>query len=99
MPYRGVLVLGLIAGGALISGCAGSCDANAGKLAALKRGMSVQEATGVMGCEGASVARSPDSDITTREWSGPGAPVVNRTQLDFEDGRLLSFTTDKRYGL
>lgn len=99
MPYRGVLLLGLIAGSALLSGCATSCGANTDKLATLRRGMSVQEASGVMGCEGASVARSPESDVTTKEWNGPGAPIVNRTQLDFEDGRLLSFTTDKRYGL
>ncbi|HTR84789.1 MAG TPA: hypothetical protein VMI56_09935 [Reyranella sp.] len=99
MPYRRVLVLGLIACSALLSGCATSCGPTSDKLASLRRGMSVQEASTVLGCEGSSVARSPESAMTTFEWSGPGAPVVNRTQLDFEDGRLLSFTTDKRYGL
>jgi hypothetical protein len=77
------------------TGCASSCSATADKLASLKRGMSYDEATGVMGCAG---TRLTHDDISTVEWDGPNRGVVSRTQLDFRDGRLLSVTTGNRGG-
>ena len=83
------------------AGCASSCSANVEKLAALKRGMSYDEATGVMGCPGTQVGTPvthDPSDVSTVEWDGPDRGMVSRTQLDFRDGRLLSFTTGNRGG-
>jgi hypothetical protein len=82
------------------TGCASSCSANADKLAALKRGMSYGEATQVMGCQGWQVTpNGPDTaQLSTVEWDGPERGAVSRTQLDFRDGRLLSYTSDHRGG-
>ena len=85
----------VLAAASSTTGCASSCSATADKLAALKRGMSYDEATGVMGCPGTHVTHD---DISTVEWDGPDRGVVSRTQLDFRDGRLLSFTTGNRGG-
>jgi hypothetical protein len=38
------------------------------------------------------------SDVSTVEWSGSDRGMVSRTQLDFRDGHLLSFTTGNRGG-
>ena len=85
---------------ASVTGCASSCTATAGKLAALQRGMSYEEATGVMGCAGTPIApTAPDSpEVSTFQWRGPDRGLVSRTELDFRDGRLLSFSTGNAGG-
>ena len=90
----------VLAAAASTTGCASSCSASAEKLANLKRGMSYDEATGVMGCAGTQVTHdAPDmADVSTVEWDGPDRGVASRTQLDFRDGHLLSFTTGNRGG-
>jgi hypothetical protein len=90
----------VLAAASSATGCASSCSANADKLAALKRGMSYEDAAGVMGCSGTQVTRNaPETaDVSTVEWSGPDRGMVSRTQLDFRDGHLLSFTTGNRGG-
>ena len=91
----------VLAAASSTTGCASSCSASAEKLANLKRGMSYDEATGVMGCPGTQVGTQvthDPSDVSTVEWDGPDRGVVSRTQLDFRDGRLLSFTTGNRGG-
>ena len=87
----------VLAAASSTAGCASSCSASAEKLATFKRGMSYDEATGVMGCAGTPVTHDP-SNVLTVEWDGPDRGVVSRTQLDFRDGRLLSFTTGNRGG-
>jgi hypothetical protein len=82
------------------SGCAATCAATPDKLTALQRGMTLDEATAVMGCRGMTVLGN-DRDRTATaiyEWDGPERGRVSRTQLDFEDGRLLSYTSDSRGG-
>jgi hypothetical protein len=98
LPFAGLLLA--LAAAASTTGCASSCSASAGKLAALKRGMSFGEATGVMGCTGTQVTpNGPDTEeVSTVEWDGPEHGVVSRTQLDFRGGRLLSYTSDNRGG-
>jgi hypothetical protein len=90
----------VLAAGASTAGCASSCIARSDKLASLKRGMTYDEATAAMGCPGTQVsARAPDqASVTSVEWDGPVQRVGTRTQLDFRDGRLLSYTTDNRGG-
>jgi hypothetical protein len=86
----------ILAAASSTTGCAPGCSANADKLAALQRGMSYDEAAGVMGCPGTQVSKHDTSDVSTVEWSGPNRGMVSRTQLDFRDGHLLSFTTGNR---
>ena len=94
-PLGASLLLVLAAAASSTTGCASSCSATPEKLAALERGMSYDDATGVMGCAGTQVTHD---DISTVEWDGPDRGMVSRTQLDFRDGRLLSFTTGNRGG-
>ena len=97
LPFALLLML---AAGTSTTGCASSCSTSADKLAALHRGMSYDQATRVMGCSGTQVTpNGPDSaDVSTIEWDGPDRGAVSRTQLDFRDGRLLSYTSDNRGG-
>ncbi len=83
------------------AGNAMACSATTDKLQALRRGMTYEQASEVMGCSGTSIsAASPQSgDYATVEWSGSELPGLTRTQLDFQNGRLLSFTTGRRAGL
>lgn len=95
-----VSLLLVLAAGASTTGCASSCGASADKLASLKRGMTYDEAKTVMGCPGSQVTpNGPDTaEVSTVEWDGPARGSVSRTQLDFRDGRLLSYTSDNRGG-
>ena len=85
----------------LATGCATYCSATDAKLSQLRRGMTYAEATEVMGCNGWQVSRASvaSGDFATVEWDGPDQRPTPRTQLDFENGRLLSFTTERRFGL
>jgi hypothetical protein len=91
----------LAALGSLAAGCASTCGADTAKLSDLRRGMSYAEAAEVMGCDGRQVSRASvaSGDFATVEWDGPQSRLSTRTQLDFENGRLLSFTTSRRFGL
>jgi hypothetical protein len=97
LPLAGLL-LGLAA--ASTTSCTSSCSANPDKLAALKRGMSYDEVSGVMGCQGTQVtSNGPETaEVSTVEWKGPARGVLSRTQLDFLEGHLLSYTTGNRGG-
>ncbi len=91
----------LAALGTLAASDAFACSANEAKLQALRRGMTYSEATQVMGCDGTAVshAQPQSGEFSTVEWSGSELAGITRTQLDFQDGRLLSFTTGRRAGL
>ena len=99
LPGPASLLL-VLAAAASTTGCASSCSASAEKLTNLKRGMSYDEATQVMGCSGTQVTPNAPAtpEVSSVEWDGPEHGVVSRTQLDFRDGHLLSFTTDNRGG-
>ncbi|MBN9090416.1 MAG: hypothetical protein J0J01_26180 [Reyranella sp.] len=98
MPALGLLVLG---SSVSVSGCATTCSASADKLAALRRGMTYDETVQVMRCPGTVVtARGPSTaDYAIVEWNGPDSPFFTRTRLDFLDGKLLSYTTERRGAL
>jgi hypothetical protein len=83
----------------LVAGCAGQCGANTAKLAELRRGMSYEDTSRIMGCSGAlASADSPDSgEASMVEWNGPDS-IFMRTQIEFLEGRLLFFTTSSRIG-
>jgi hypothetical protein len=82
-------------------GCAVSCGATADRLAALRRGMSYDEASAIMGCPGTLLtARDPaGAEFAIVEWSGPDSRVFSWTQIDFIDGKLLSYSTGRRGAL
>jgi hypothetical protein len=90
-----------IAMATLIPGCTAACGANPQRLAALRRGMTYAETAQIMGCPGTVVtANNPaGSDYATVEWSGPDSSLFTRTQVDFQDGKLLSYTTGRRGAL
>ena len=90
-----------VGAGVLVSSCAATCGANPQKLALLRRGMSYDETTAVMGCPGQLVSeQSPLSgDYATVEWNGPDSIFFKRTQIDFLYGKLLSYTTENRGAL
>ena len=85
----------------LQSGCAIGCGATSDRLAALRRGMSYDEASAIMGCPGMLLTNhNPSSgEFAIVEWSGPDSRVFTWTQLDFIDGRLLSYSTGRRGAL
>jgi hypothetical protein len=87
-------------GCALLSGCGATCGANPEKLAALRRGMNYEETSRIMGCPGTVVSpRGPlPGEHSTVEWSGPAPYLSYRTQIDFLDDKLLSYTTEQRGG-
>jgi hypothetical protein len=88
-----------VGSGLLLSGCAGQCAANTEKLAELRRGMSYEETSKIMGCSGTLVSdSSPGSgEASTVEWNGPQS-IFMRTQIEFLEGRLVFFTTSSRTG-
>ena len=90
----------LLVAASLASGCAIQCGATPERLAALRRGMSYDETAKIMGCPGTVVSsQSPSSgEYATVEWDGPVLPLSKRTQVDFLEGRLLSYTTEQRGG-
>ena len=98
--WRLAAALGVAVGSAvLVAGCASQCGADPEKLAALRRGMSYEETSRIMGCSGALVsANAPGSgEASTVEWDGPDS-IFMRTQIEFLEGRLLFFTTSSRIG-
>src|SRR5471032_63897 len=88
------------AAGLLAADDAAACSANTDKLQALRRGMTYQQAVEVMGCGGTpiSAAGTLADNYGTVEWEGSELSGLTRTQIDFQNGRLLSFTTGRRAG-
>jgi hypothetical protein len=98
LPLGAVLMLSTAA--LSITGCAFQCGATPERLASLRRGMSYEETAQIMGCPGTNVTEQrPDSgEFATVEWNGPEQYISKRTQVDFLDGKLLSYTTGVRGG-
>ena len=94
---QGLVACLLIATAASVSACASGCSATPDKLAALRRGMSYAEATGIMGCSGSALKTESD-DMRSVEWTGPGT-IANVTNLDFQNDQLLYYQTRSKYGL
>ena len=87
-------------GSTALSGCAMNCGATEQKLMALRPGMTYADTAQVMGCPGSAVRNSPASaEFETYEWNGPKDPFFTRTRILFQEGKLLSFITEKRGAL
>jgi hypothetical protein len=77
-----LLVLGM-------GGCSAGCFGSDHKLARLAPGMSYDEVSAVMGCQGRLVRGSFDSDTyAVAEWPGPRS-LLRQTDMMFFDRRLL----------
>jgi hypothetical protein len=105
MLARALLVfltsLAVLADAMALPGCALNCGATTDKLANLRRGMNYDEVKQVMGCAGMAVTEygPATADYASVEWNGPESMVFSRTRLDFLDGKLLSYTTERRGAL
>ncbi len=85
----------------LLAGCSSlTCGANSHRLMQLRAGMSRDEASAVMGCSGKLVSETPDAAgrFATVEWSGPDSLLFSRTYLVFVDGKLSTYSTERRGG-
>jgi hypothetical protein len=98
---RTALLAAGLAGLVVQGGCAVSCGATPDRLAALRRGMSYDEASAVMGCPGTLLTAHDvgSGAFATVEWNGPDSRLFSRTQIDFVDGKLLSYSTGRRGAL
>jgi hypothetical protein len=94
---RGLILLGASIS---LSACNVACSASSNKLAALKRGMSYDEVSQVMGCAGDVItAAGPEqSDYAIVEWGGP-LILSRRTRMQFLDDKLIAYTTEPRGAL
>jgi hypothetical protein len=77
-----------------LGGCASGCLASDPKLAHLVPGMTYDEVTAVMGCEGRLMRGSPEPGdaFMSVEWTGPRS-LLRQTDMLFRDRRLLWFDT------
>lgn len=94
LPLMGLAALGC---SVFLSGCNVACSARSDKLTALKRGMTYDEVSEIMGCGGdvVTAAGPRHEDFAIVEWAGPMI-FSNRTRMEFLDGRLVSYTTERR---
>jgi len=101
MKQSPAIALLIVTTGLFAAGSAAACSATTDKLQALRRGMTYEQAVEVMGCGGVTISPSTplSGDYSTVEWSGSELSGLTRTQIDFQNGRLLSFTTGRRAGL
>jgi hypothetical protein len=76
--------------GLALGGCSSTCVSNNQKLAKLAPGMSYDDVTAVMGCQGRVVRGSlGDGDgYAVAEWAGPTS-LFRQTDMMFFDRRLL----------
>lgn len=100
-PVALLFVSGLAIGQASVSGCAMHCGASDARLSSLERGMSYEETARIMGCPGTQVTQQGPSaaDFAIVEWDGPGSPFQSRTRVEFLEGKLLSYSTERRGSL
>lgn len=96
-----MMSMAMVVACAILAGCEQICGASEQKLTALRRGMTYEETSQIMGCSGVVTAgmRADHTGYGAVEYDGPRDYIFTRTRLDFMDGRLLSYTTEKRGAL
>jgi hypothetical protein len=74
-----------------IGGCSTACVSSDQKLARLAPGMSYDEVSATMGCQGRLVRGSLEDGnaYAVAEWPGPTSPFLHQTDMMFFDRRLL----------
>lgn len=93
----GSLALGLGGG---MGGCSTACVGSQQKLARLVPGMSYDEVSTVMGCQGRLVRGSLDDGnaYAIAEWPGPTSLFLRQTGMMFFDRRLLWYDSQSAPG-
>ncbi len=74
-----------------MGGCSAGCISSDQKLARLVPGMSYDEVSAVMGCQGRLVRGSLEGGYTyaIAQWPGPTSLLLHQTDMLFFDRRLL----------
>ena len=74
-----------------LGGCSATCASSDQKLARLAPGMSYDDVTAVMGCQGRLVRGSVEGSnaYAIAEWPGPTSLFFHQTDMLFFDRRLL----------
>ena len=74
-----------------LGGCSASCISSDQKLARLAPGMSYDDVSAVMGCQGRLVRGGLDARnaYAIAQWPGPRSPLLHQTDMMFLDRRLL----------
>jgi hypothetical protein len=88
--HLAVAGLALVIGGGM-GGCSAGCISNDQKLARLAPGMSYDEVSAVMGCQGRLVRGSLEGGnaYAIAQWPGPTSLLLRQTDMLFFDRRLL----------
>lgn len=83
-----VLASGMAGG---LSGCSAGCISSDQKLVRLTPGMSYDEVSAVMGCQGRLIRGSLEDPeaYAIAQWPGPSSLLLRRTDMMFFDRRLL----------
>jgi hypothetical protein len=83
-----------------LGGCSTTCSSSDAKLARLAAGMSYDDVSAAMGCEGRLVRGSlePGSAYAVTEWPGPRSLLLRQTDMLFLDRRLLWYDSQPAPG-
>ena len=86
--------------GVAMGGCSAGCVSSDQKLARLMPGMSYDEVSVVMGCQGRLVRGSLEADnsYAIAQWAGPRSPFLHQTDMMFFDRRLLWYDSQTAPG-
>ncbi len=83
-----------------VGGCSTGCVSSDQKLARLAPGMSYDDVSAVMGCQGRLVRGSLEAGnaYAIAQWSGPRSPLLHHTDMMFFDRRLLWYDSRSASG-
>ena len=81
-------------------GCSTSCVSSDQKLARLAPGMSYDDVSAVMGCQGrlARGSLEADNSYAIAQWAGPRSPFLHQTDMMFFDRHLLWYDSQTAPG-
>jgi hypothetical protein len=83
-----------------LGGCSTNCISSDQKLARLAPGMSYDDVSAIMGCQGRLVRGSlePGNAYAMTEWPGPRSRLFHQTDMLFLDGRLFWYDSQPAPG-
>src|ERR1700756_12276 len=83
-----------------MGGCSAGCISSDQKLARLAPGMSYDDVSAVMGCQGRLVRGSLEAGnaYAIAQWPGPRSPLLHQTAMMFFDRRLLWYDSQSSPG-
>ena len=83
-----------------LGSCSTTCSSSDQKLGRLSPGMSYDDVSAIMGCQGRLVRGSlePGNAYAMTEWPGPRSLLFHQTDMLFLDGRLLWYDSQPAPG-